>query len=83
MDTGVIKEFIKLWEELSSILDVPPGKLLPSDRFDIELAPTKGYEFNDQIRDVRNKILDYAVKTKVDSQKIRRVRDYVVEFGSR
>ena len=42
----------ELWTEVALPLRVPPGKLRPSDRFDKELAPVKGWEFDDDIVEV-------------------------------
>ena len=34
-------------EEVSQAVQVPAGKLRPTDRFDVELAPPKGWELDD------------------------------------
>ena len=33
--------------EIGSCLHVPPGQLRPTDRFEVELAPTKGWDWDD------------------------------------
>lgn len=38
---------LELWSEVANSLGLPPGKLRPADRFDIELAPPTGWEFDD------------------------------------
>ena len=37
----------KLWLEVAQYLEIPYGKLRPSDRFDKELSPVKGWEYDD------------------------------------
>ncbi len=39
----------ELWDEIATTLRLPAGKLRPTDRFDRELAPLKGWEFDDDI----------------------------------
>lgn len=47
------KELVcELWKEVAGSLRLPPGKLRPTDRFDKELAPVKGWEFDDDIVEV-------------------------------
>jgi len=43
---------LELWNEVANALGVPPGKLRPDDRFDKELAPEEGWEFDDDIVEV-------------------------------
>lgn len=44
MTEGIV---LVLWNEVSLALDIPPGKLRPDDRFDVELARTKFFPFVD------------------------------------
>ena len=76
------EKFLGLWIELAEILEVPPGKLLPSDRFRVELSPPSGYEFNDQIKDVMYVIGRNCNRTGVKPEQIQTMRDFVVAFGS-
>lgn len=34
-------------DEVARVIDVSPGRLRPTDRFDVELAPEKGWELDD------------------------------------
>lgn len=74
--------FVELWKELADILEVPAGKILPSDRFQIELAPPKGFEFNDQINDVMYMIGKRCQRAGFDPRSINSVRDYIITFGA-
>lgn len=77
------ESFVTLWKGIADILEVPAGKLLPTDRFDVELAPPKGYEFNDPINDIRNKIARSSASAGIDPKNVISMRDYVVAFASR
>jgi cbb3-type cytochrome oxidase subunit 3 len=41
------KRLLAALHDVARLLDLPPGKLRPSDRFDRELAPAKGWELDD------------------------------------
>jgi len=43
---------LKYWNEVARWLRMPAGKLRPSDRFDVELAPVKGAELDDEIEEL-------------------------------
>ena len=75
--------FESTWRELSGMLEISAGKLRPTDRFDVELAPAKGYEFTDQIREVRYLIDKHCSRTGAAVESIKTVRDYVEAFGAR
>src|SRR6266850_1217206 len=50
---GLSKSVVfEAWREVASVLQLPPGKLRPSDRFDTELSPGKGWEYDDEIADI-------------------------------
>ena len=73
---------LELWNEVASLLRVPPGKLRPSDRFDKELAPVEGWEFDDEIGD-----LNWAAEKRLkelgksaDLPEIQTIRDYIEFF---
>jgi len=83
-ETGVPeKRFVELWTELSRVLEIPAGKLRPSDRFDVELSPPKGFEFNDQINDVKYLIGKYCERTGASPTSIKTVSDYLIALGAR
>jgi hypothetical protein len=39
-------------EEISQDLGVPLGKVRPEDRFDVELGPSPGWQYDDDVADV-------------------------------
>jgi hypothetical protein len=73
---------IELWDEVASPLRLPPGKLRPSDRFDRELAPVRGWEFDDDIVEVHWAAQRRLKKLSVDADisKIQTLQDYVRFF---
>ena len=73
---------LELWNEVAVPLRVPPGKLRPSDRFDKELAPMEGWEFDDDAFDVdwaANRRLK-KLESSADLSIIQTLRDYVEFF---
>lgn len=42
----------KYWNEVGRLMRVPAGRLRPSDRFDVELAPVAGAEMADEIEEL-------------------------------
>ena len=80
---GLPKELVhELWNEVCTTLDVPTGKLRPTDRFDQELAAPKGWEFDDDIVDLQlaSKRRLKQNGTQADLSQIRTVADYVEFF---
>ena len=73
---------LDLWKEVATSFGMPPGLLRPSDRFDKELGPVKGLEFDDDIivLEQRAKMRLHKLAVKVDLSKIETVRDYVELF---
>ena len=77
------ESFLELWNEVADSLRLPRGKLRPGDRFDKELAPAKGWEYDDEIADVywaaqhRLKIAD----ADFDVSKIQTLGNYVEFFS--
>jgi hypothetical protein len=72
----------ELWNEIAEVLRVPPGKLRPSDRFDIELAPVKGRKFDDNTIEVhwaaQRRLKQLGVDADITA--IQTLRDYVAFF---
>lgn len=72
----------ELWNEVAVPLRVPPGKLRPSDRFDKELAPVKGWEFDDDTLEVhwaaQRRLKKLGVNA--DIAAIQTLQDYVEFF---
>lgn len=70
---SVVREAFR---DISETLDVPAGKLRPSDRFDVELGPTVGWEYDDVVND----LVAHATQrldALHDSTPVRTVDDYV------
>jgi hypothetical protein len=74
---------LKLWNEVADSLHLPKGKLRPTDRFDKELAPVKGWEYDDDIAEVTWAAQHRLKKigTTFDLSKIQTLGDYVEFFG--
>lgn len=77
------KELVsELWNEVAVPLRVPPGKLRPSDRFDKELAPVKGWEFDDDTLEIhwaaQRRLKKLGVSADVAA--VQTLRDYVEFF---
>ena len=48
------KGFERLWIQISKMLRLDPLKLLPTDRFDAELAPVEGFLTEDELADLED-----------------------------
>jgi hypothetical protein len=48
------ERFERLWLQVSKVLRLDPLKLLPTDRFDVELAPVKGFLTEDELADLED-----------------------------
>jgi len=73
---------VELWNEVANALGVPPGKLRPADRFDKELAPVKGWGFDDDIVEVcwaaERRLKKLGMKA--EHSDVRTLGDYVEYF---
>ncbi len=73
---------LELWNEVAVPLRVPSGKLRPSDRFDKELAPVKGWELDDDTLEVhwaaQRRLKKLGVNTDIST--VQTLRDYVEFF---
>lgn len=66
--------------EIGSCLHVPPGQLRPSDRFDVELAPVKGWDWDDGmplLMRLARRRLEHCGRSGDDIAGIATVDDYV------
>jgi hypothetical protein len=66
--------------EIGSCLHVPPGQLRPADRFAVELAPTKGWDWDDDIAvlmRLAKRRLELSGRSASDLVTISTVDDYV------
>jgi hypothetical protein len=74
---------LELWNEVATLLRVPPGKLRPSDRFDKELAPGGVWlRLDDDAAEV-NLAAQCRLKkrgVKMDFSTIQTLRDYIELF---
>jgi hypothetical protein len=74
---------LELWNEVATLLRVPPGKLRPSDRFDKELAPGGVWLQLDSDAAEVNLAAQYRSKKlgiKTDFSAIQTLRDYIELF---
>jgi hypothetical protein len=81
--SGFPKDLVlELWNEIAIPLRVPPGMLRPSDRFDKELAPIEGWEFDDDRADVDSVVNQRLKKlvTSTDLSAVQTLGDYVKFF---
>lgn len=85
VQTEVSKEkFDELWSEVAGTLELPPGKLRPTDSFAEELYPAKGYEYDDQVYTLGHIAQRHARQMNIEQaevDKIKTIFDYVVVFG--
>jgi len=75
---------LPLLRELAETLEVPYGKLRPTDRFDVELAPAKGFEYDDPVAVVPVLIERRFKKSGLpvpDLSAIKTVADYIVQLA--
>ena len=75
------KCFEELWQELADLLELPASKLLPSDRFSVELAPPKGLDFGDPAKDVISYINKKCHEAGISPSTINTIEDYILTFG--
>lgn len=74
----------ELWNEVADFGEIPRGLLRPTDRFDTELAPLRGWEFGGEISSL-NLVAQRRIRNLApgfDLAQIHTVRDYVEKFGS-
>lgn len=84
-DSGIPRDIvIQLWTELAFIIELPKEKLRPSDRFLYELAPEKGFDFDDA-----TKVFHIFLKKKLRMlghesyiPTINTINDYIYILGS-
>lgn len=66
--TGVSRDaFIRTWLQVADILGLDPTRLRPSDRFDEELAPAKGYLQGDELVELNAVVRDESRRAGVVS----------------
>ncbi len=72
-------QVLDLRHSMSLEFDIPEGKIRPGDRFDVELRPEKGWEFDDGVALLMQDLqaARHAKKLSTDTSKIVSVKDYV------
>ena len=76
---------IETWQRLAQHLEIPPGKLRPSDTFAEDLAPPKGWEFDDELYVILDELEKDLKKGnfQIDPNSIQTVGDYVRFYAKR
>jgi hypothetical protein len=74
----------ELWNEIASATEVPPELIRPTDRFDKELGPVKGFELASELDDLGDAVVRHCNERGLDFNevKIETVDDYVKQFGA-
>ena len=69
-----------IWEIIADSLQIHAGKLRLSDRFDVELAPPKGWEFDSASVLLNQKLSSMAHRKNkaLDLANIKTIRDYLI-----
>jgi hypothetical protein len=84
-ETGCPRELVMdLWNEVADVLEIEPGKLRPTDRFDKELAAVEGWEFDDDLTALSAAAM-HGCQTKgleKDLSTIQTLEDYIYFFSS-
>ena len=75
--------FIELWKEVASVVEVPPELMRPTDRFDQELGPVKGFEISSEMDDLVEALIRRCKRQQLDYRhvKVETVDDYIRLFG--
>lgn len=75
--------FSELWNEIASGVEVPPELMRPTDRFDQELGPVKGFEVASEMDDLEEAIGRRCQQRGLDFRTVRidTVDDYIKLFG--
>ena len=56
-DSGLLAGSVcEVWTQIAARLNVAPGLLRPSDRFDTQLSPVRGFPIEDELSDVEEYI---------------------------
>ena len=79
-DSGLPRELVlSLLDEIAAATEVPASILRPGDRFAEELAPVKGYEFDDGLVELKwiAERRERMLEVKLDLEEIRTVDDYI------
>jgi hypothetical protein len=79
-----IEKFIELWMEIASAVEVPPELIRPTDRFDGELGPVKGFEVASEMDDLVEAFMRRCKQQQLDSRtvNVKTVDDYIKQFAA-
>jgi hypothetical protein len=74
--------FIELWKEIASAVEVPPELIRPTDRFDGELGPVKGFEVASEMDDLVEAFMRRCKQQQLDFRRVnvKTVDDYIKQF---
>jgi hypothetical protein len=80
-----MEKFVELWKEIASGVEVPPELIRPTDRFDRELGPVKGFEVASETDDLEEAIMRRCKQQQLDTDqvKVETVDDYIKQFAIR
>ena len=78
-----IGKFLELWKEIASAVEVPPELIRPTDRFDTELGPVKGFRVAGETDDLQDAFMRRCQQRHLDPQnvKVETVDDYIRLFA--
>jgi hypothetical protein len=78
-----IGKFLELWKEIASAVEVPPELMRPTDRFDRELGPVKGFRVAGEMDDLQDAFMRRCQERRLDPQNVRveTVDDYIRLFA--
>jgi hypothetical protein len=74
--------FVELWSEIASGAEVPPELMRPTDRFDKELGPVKGFKVAGELEDLEESLLRRCKEHQLDFHNVKAetVDDYIRLF---
>jgi hypothetical protein len=77
-------KFVELWNEIASAVEVPPELIRPTDRFDGDLGPVKGFPVASEMDDLEDAFARRCKEKGLNSKtvKVKTVDDYVKQFAS-
>src|SRR5258708_32888587 len=76
-------KFVELWNEIASAVEVPPGLIRPTDRFDAELRPVTGFRVAGEMDDLQEAFMRRCQKRRPEPRSVRieTVDDYIRLFA--
>jgi len=77
-----METFAELWSEIASAVEVPPGLMRPTDKFEGELGPVKGFEVASEMDDLEEALMRRCEQAQLDYRKVKveTVDDYIRLF---